>query len=59
MEYAQGAVLFCFIVDVSSNLVHPVMSLPKFFRVALLALGLSYDCPSASEVTLKDTDKIN
>ena len=30
------------------------MSLPISFRVASLALGQSYDCPSASEVTLKD-----
>ena len=29
------------------------------FRVASLALGQSYDCPSASEVTLKDLDKID
>ena len=32
--------------------------LPLYFRVALLALGQSYDCPSASEVTLKDSGKI-
>ena len=29
-----------------------------FFRIASLALGQSYDCPSASEVTLKDMGKI-
>ena len=29
------------------------------FRVASLALGQSYDCPSASEVTLKDMDEID
>ena len=29
------------------------MHLPKLFRDASLALGQSYDCPSASEVTLK------
>ena len=28
------------------------------FRVALLALGQSYDCPDASEVILKDKGKI-
>ena len=33
--------------------------LPISFRVAALALGQSYDCPSASEVTLKNIDKIN
>ena len=31
-----------------------MLSLPISFRVASLALGQSYDCPSASEVTLKD-----
>ena len=31
--------------------------LPIFFRVASLALGQSYDCPSASEATLKDMGK--
>ena len=29
------------------------------FRVASLALGQSFDCPSASEATLKDMGKIN
>ena len=28
--------------------------IPIYFRVASLALGQSYDCPSASEATLKD-----
>ena len=28
------------------------------FRIASLALGQSYDCPSASEVTLKDMGKM-
>ena len=32
--------------------------LPIFFRVTSLALGQSYDCPSASEVTLKYMGKI-
>ena len=31
--------------------------LPMFFRVTSLALGQSYDCPSASDVTLKDMGK--
>ena len=35
------------------------MYLPISFRVTSLALGQSYDCPSASEVTLKDMGKIN
>ena len=33
--------------------------LPISFRVTLLALGQSYDCPSASEATLKDMGKYN
>ena len=33
-------------------------SLPIFFSVASLALGQWYDCPSASEVTLKGMGKI-
>ena len=34
--------------------IHP---LPIFIKVAPLALGQSYDCPSASEVTMKDMGK--
>ena len=33
--------------------------LPISFRVASLALGQSYDCPSASEATLKDMGTID
>ena len=33
---------------------HEVSDLIMSFRVTSLALGQSYDCPSASEVTLKD-----
>ena len=33
------------------------MILPISFRVTSRALGQSYDCPSASEVTLKDMGK--
>ena len=36
-----------------------VIYLSIFFRVASLALGQSYDCPSAIEVTLKNMGKIN
>ena len=36
-----------------------MMYLPISFRVASLALGQSYDCPSASEATLKDMDEID
>ena len=35
------------------------MYLLIFFRAASLALGQSYDCPSASKVTLKDMGKTN
>ena len=35
------------------------LHVPIFFKVASLALGQSYDCPSASEATLKDMGKIN
>ena len=36
-----------------------VHDLPIFSRGASLALGQSYDCPSASEATLKDMGKID
>ena len=35
------------------------MYLSISFKVASLALGQSYDCPSANEVTMKDTGNIN
>ena len=34
-----------------------MVGLPVSFRVASLPLGQSYDCPSASEATLKDKGK--
>ena len=40
-------------------LVIHVIYLHLFFRVVSLALGQSYDCPSASEATLKDMGKHN
>ena len=40
------------------DLIH-VISLPISFRIASLALGQSYDCPSANEVTLEDMGKID
>ena len=40
-----------------STLIHRI-PLPISFRVASLALGQSYDCPSACEATLKDMGKI-
>ena len=36
-----------------------VINLLIFFRVTSLALGQSYDCPSAREATLKDIGQIN
>ena len=41
-----------FLLDYQFSLIY-VINLPIFFRVASLALGQSYDCPSASEATLK------
>ena len=35
------------------------MYLIIFFTAVLLAIGKSYDCPSASEVILKNMDKID
>ena len=43
--------LLCFVV------VWYGLIIPIFFRVASLALGQSYDCPSASEATLKSIGK--
>ena len=48
--------LFCCVYFDNSLWIH-VIYLPIFFRVASLALGQSYDCPSASEGTLKDMGK--
>ena len=50
--------LFCCGYIINSSWIL-VIGLPIFFRVASLALGQSYDCPSASEVTLRDMRKIN
>ena len=53
-------ILLCFVLlwlYHHSQWIH-VIYLPVFFRVTSLALGQSYDCPSASKVTLKDMDKI-
>ena len=49
---------FCCGCNMSSSWGH-VIYVPMYFRVASLALGQSYDCPSASEATLKDMSKIN
>ena len=53
--YCLVALWFVFVCDNSWQIC--VMHLPIFFRFASLALGQSYDCPSASEVTQKDMSK--
>ena len=63
IKYAHGFVVFCFVLFcfgyvTGSQWIHVVYLLISF-RVTSLALGQSYDCPSASEVTLKDMDTIN
>ena len=59
----QNAQRFCFIFILlrlcSQFLLICVSHSDIFFRVTSLALGQSYDCPSASEVTLKNTGKNN
>ena len=52
-------VLLCFILFWWYSWWIHELYLPIFFRVASLALGQSYDCPSASEVTLNDMIKID
>ena len=49
--------LFCNGNIISSHWIN-MMHLPIFFRVTSLALGQSYDCPSASEGTLRNRGKI-
>ena len=56
MNYIHGFVVLCFVVVILSFL---TMYLPIFFRVASLALGQSYDCPSVSAATLRDMGKIS
>ena len=59
IKYAQlYFALFCCGYFISNHWNH-VIKLPISFRVASMALGQSYDCPSASEVTLKDMGKID
>ena len=55
VRYVPGFGVLCFVVVISSV----VSCLPISFKVASLALGQSYDCPSAREVTLKDMGKID
>ena len=55
-KYAHGFVVLCFVVVMQSFIVnsHEVFI---HIRVALLALGQSLDCHSASEVSLMDMGK--
>ena len=48
--------LFCYGLIMRSWWIYNIC-LPIAFRVTSLALGQSYDCPSASEVTLMDLEK--
>ena len=60
MKYAHILVVVCLVLVMlcySASLIF-VMYFPISFRIASLALGQSYDCPSAREVTLKDMGKI-
>ena len=65
IEYACGFVVLCFVLltdrgwDKMATFYYwfDMNTLPIFFR-ASLALGQSYDCPSANEVTLKNMDKL-
>ena len=59
MNYAHG-LMFCFVLFWSyqfHKFLIDVIVLPISFRIASLALGQWYDCPNASEVTLKDRGK--
>ena len=46
--------MFCYGHMTMRYLLIHLAHLPIFFRVASLALGQSYDCPSAGEVILKN-----
>ena len=55
-----GMVLFYFVVFYCDYVIFRKINmghLPKFLRIASLALGQSYDCPSASHATLKNMGK--
>ena len=55
-KYAHGFVVLCFVVVMEFTWIH-MKYLSIFIRVALLALGQSLDCHSASEVSLIDMGK--
>ena len=56
-KYAHGIVVLCFVVVMQSFIMNSHQVLSIFIRVALLALGQSLDCHSASEVSLMDMGK--
>ena len=57
-KYTEGFIVLCFGYIITIYWIF-VMYLPTSFRVTSMALGQSYDCPSACEVTLKDRGKID
>ena len=59
VSYEILAVIFFFVLLYSHFLWIHLMHLPMWFRVASVALKQSYDCPSASEVTLKHMGNID
>ena len=56
-KYAHGFVVLCFVVVCNRSQWIHMNYLSIFIRVALLALGQSLDCHSASEVSLMDMGK--
>ena len=56
MDYSTSQELYSWFVFCFVLLWYRLI-LSIFFRIALLALGQSYNCPSASEATLKNMDK--
>ena len=54
---SQELQMFCVCVLLRFIMISYCPILPMSFRVESLALGQSYDCPSASESTLKDIRK--
>ena len=54
MKYTHVFVVLCFVVVINTMQVDSQIIFAISFRVASLALGQSYDYPSAREVTLKD-----
>ena len=55
--WRKGNTQYCFDIWCWKLLADSVDALPISFRIASLALGQSCDCPSASEVTMKDMGK--